>query len=122
MVGGVRDIPGNCVPVPAGLPPRRHEVVRFHPGHLAGELGERLLHVARREGAAPPRVEQRLQDDTPVSNFPPNLRRFREKGTHLRLDGECLQRRDADLRDLEKFELITERFGDGVDRLLVRGA
>ena len=42
--------------------------------------------------------------------------------THLRLDGEDLQRRDADLGDLEEFQFITERFGDGVDRLLVRSS
>ena len=60
--GGVQENPPrNCVPVPAGLPPGRHEVVRFDLRHLAGEVGERLLHVARREGAAPPSVEQRLQ-------------------------------------------------------------
>ena len=69
VVGGVHEIPGNCVPVPTGLPPGRHEVVRFDLRHLAGEVGERLLHVARREGAAPPRVEQRLQWGNHSYNF-----------------------------------------------------
>ena len=49
-----REEGGDSVPVPDDAPPGGGDLVALDLHHLAGEVGEDLLHVARGEGAALP--------------------------------------------------------------------